>query len=98
MLTVRLLPAVEFAAVIAFVFIAVVAVGRASRFGSAGRWVAAAFVALALASADATPRRGQQLRQDGAFDYLTKPLDMTRFLDVVDAALAGRPERTRPPA
>ena len=41
-----------------------------------------------IASADATPGRVGQLREDGAFEYITKPLDLGRFLEVVDAALA----------
>lgn len=43
-----------------------------------------------VASADATPGRVQQLRQEGAFDYLTKPLDVHSFLDVIDRALQQR--------
>jgi signal transduction histidine kinase/ActR/RegA family two-component response regulator len=50
-------------------------------------------IPIVIASADATPGRMRQLRQDGAFDYITKPLDLQRFLDVVDAAL-GRRTRT----
>lgn len=40
-----------------------------------------------VASADATPGRVRQLREEGAFDDATKPLDVHRFLAVVDAAL-----------
>ncbi|MBW3602926.1 MAG: hypothetical protein KY434_09560 [Actinobacteria bacterium] len=36
--------------------------------------------------------RSQRLLQEGAFAYLTKPLEMRRFLHVVDAALSGSPE------
>jgi CheY-like chemotaxis protein len=50
-------------------------------------------IPIVIASADATPGRVRQLRQEGAFDYITKPLDLQRFLDVVDAAL-GRRTRT----
>ena len=45
-----------------------------------------------IASADATPGRLRQLRQEGALDYLTKPLDVRSFLDVVDKALAQSSE------
>ncbi|MEX1181818.1 MAG: response regulator [Gemmatimonadota bacterium] len=41
-------------------------------------------------SADATPRRIEQLRDAGVFAYLTKPLDVDEFLDTVDAALDQR--------
>jgi CheY-like chemotaxis protein len=43
-----------------------------------------------IISADATPGQIERLRSDGALDYLTKPLDIRKFLAVVDAALAGR--------
>lgn len=46
-------------------------------------------IPIVIASADATPRRVQQLRDEGAFAYITKPLELQRFLDVVDDALAG---------
>ncbi len=50
-----------------------------------------------VASADASPRRADQLREAGAFDYLTKPLDLQRFLGVIDAALeASRDREGRP--
>ena len=45
-------------------------------------------IPIAIASADATPGRVRQLREEGAFDYVTKPLDLQQFLDVIDAALA----------
>jgi CheY-like chemotaxis protein/two-component sensor histidine kinase len=38
-------------------------------------------------SADATPRRIQQLRSAGCTEYLTKPLDVDEFLQAVDGAL-----------
>ena len=41
-------------------------------------------------SADATPRQGQRLLDAGAKDYLTKPLDIHRFLQVLDGALKER--------
>jgi signal transduction histidine kinase/ActR/RegA family two-component response regulator len=46
-------------------------------------------IPVVVASADATPGRVRQLREEGAFDYVTKPLDVHRFLAVVDAALAA---------
>jgi signal transduction histidine kinase len=39
-------------------------------------------------SADATPGQQQRLHDAGAAEYLTKPLDVRRFLDVVDSLLA----------
>lgn len=45
-----------------------------------------------VASADATPGRIRRLREEGAFDYLTKPLEIQPFLDAVDAALARSAE------
>jgi CheY-like chemotaxis protein len=47
-------------------------------------------IPVVIASADATPGRVRQLREEGAFAYVTKPLDLQQFLDVVDAALAER--------
>jgi signal transduction histidine kinase/CheY-like chemotaxis protein len=44
-------------------------------------------IPVVIASADASPGRVRQLREEGAFDYVTKPLDVHRFLEVVDAAL-----------
>lgn len=44
-------------------------------------------IPVVIASADATPRRIKQLRTDGAFAFLTKPLELQRFLETVDAAL-----------
>jgi PAS domain S-box-containing protein len=41
-------------------------------------------------SADATAARIQRLLDAGARDYLTKPLELRRFLEVVSAALAER--------
>ncbi|HEX2029706.1 MAG TPA: ATP-binding protein [Nitriliruptorales bacterium] len=48
-----------------------------------------------IASADASPGRVQGLRDDGAFDYITKPLDVTTFLDAIEAALAIRDHAAR---
>ncbi len=44
-------------------------------------------IPVVIASADATPGRVRQLREEGAFEYVAKPLDLQRFLRVVDAAL-----------
>jgi len=46
-------------------------------------------IPVVIASADASPGRVRQLREEGAFAYLTTPLDLHEFLDVV-AALAQR--------
>jgi CheY-like chemotaxis protein len=40
-----------------------------------------------VVSADATPRQEARLREGGAQDYLTKPLDVPRFLERVEEAL-----------
>jgi CheY-like chemotaxis protein len=45
-------------------------------------------IPVVIASADATPNRIRRLREEGAFDSVTKPLDVERFLEVVDAAFA----------
>jgi signal transduction histidine kinase/ActR/RegA family two-component response regulator len=41
-------------------------------------------------SADATPGRVERLRQAGAHGYLTKPLDVERFLQTIDEVLRGK--------
>jgi len=46
-------------------------------------------IPVVIASADASPGRVRQLLEEGAFAYLTKPLDLHEFLDVVAAALAS---------
>jgi PAS domain S-box-containing protein len=51
-------------------------------------------VPVVVISADATPRQIENLRQAGAVEYLTKPLDIDRFRAVVDGVLAAR---GRPP-
>ena len=40
-----------------------------------------------ILSADASARQIERLRAAGARDYLTKPLDVRRFLAVIDEAL-----------
>jgi len=47
-----------------------------------------------VVSADASPDRIARLREAGVGDYLTKPIDVARFLEVLDRAL-GRPPRLR---
>ncbi len=47
-------------------------------------------------SADANPRQIQRLRELGARDYLTKPLDVRRLLALLDDVLLGR--AATPPA
>jgi PAS domain S-box-containing protein len=42
-----------------------------------------------VVSADATSSITRRLLEAGAADYLTKPLDMERFLEVIDTALRG---------
>jgi CheY-like chemotaxis protein len=48
-------------------------------------------IPVVVLSADATKGQIQQLREAGARDYLTKPLDVRHFLEVVDHYL-GHPE------
>jgi len=40
-----------------------------------------------MISADATPGQIERLRAAGAVDYLTKPLDVKRFLKVLEENL-----------
>jgi CheY-like chemotaxis protein len=42
-----------------------------------------------MISADATPGQIKRLLAAGATDYLTKPLDVRRFLEVVATSLGG---------
>jgi len=46
-------------------------------------------VPVVVLSADATPGQIERLHAQGASDYLTKPLDVQRFLEVVDEHLFG---------
>jgi PAS domain S-box-containing protein len=48
-------------------------------------------IPVVVVSADATVRQIERLRDAGATDYLTKPIDVARFLGIIDAALAGKP-------
>ena len=47
-----------------------------------------AAIPVVVVSADATPRQIERLRQAGAREYLTKPLDVRRFLEIVDGLLS----------
>jgi CheY-like chemotaxis protein len=40
-----------------------------------------------VVSADATPHRAERLRAAGAWEYLTKPIDVARFLALLDRGL-----------
>lgn len=44
-------------------------------------------IPVVIISADATPGRLERLLNNGAQDYLTKPIEVRRFLEVVDSAL-----------
>ncbi len=46
-------------------------------------------IPVVIVSADATPGQIRRLREIGADDYLTKPLDLPRFLEVIDMLLEG---------
>jgi len=44
-------------------------------------------IPVVIISADATPGEAVRMRAAGAVDYLTKPLDVQKFLALVDAQL-----------
>jgi PAS domain S-box-containing protein len=50
---------------------------------------ATAQIPVIVISADATPRQVQRLKEGGAQDYLTKPIAVARFLQVLDETLKG---------
>ena len=50
-------------------------------------------IPVVVVSADATARQIERLRADGARDYLTKPVDVKKFLAVVDDILGEGPKR-----
>lgn len=50
-------------------------------------------VPIAIVSADAMPATVDRMLGAGAAAYLTKPLDIAEFLDVVDGLLGGVPTR-----
>jgi signal transduction histidine kinase/CheY-like chemotaxis protein len=52
---------------------------------------ATATIPVIVLTADATKRQREHLLQLGALEYLTKPLDVHRFLDVVASALGWTP-------
>jgi CheY-like chemotaxis protein/anti-sigma regulatory factor (Ser/Thr protein kinase) len=45
-------------------------------------------IPVVVLSAEASPRHIQRLLRAGAYDYLTKPLDVQQFLDVIRATIA----------
>ena len=52
-------------------------------------------IPVVVISADATERQIERLRHAGAHAYLTKPLDVRRFIEVVRGALSARSARSR---
>ncbi len=52
-----------------------------------------AAIPVVVVSADATPLQTQQALTSGALHYVTKPLDVARFLATVDAILEGADTR-----
>jgi CheY-like chemotaxis protein len=44
-------------------------------------------IPVVMLSADATPRQIERLKAAGAFEYLTKPLNVRRFIAVLDEVL-----------
>lgn len=48
-------------------------------------------IPVVIVSADALPGRAERLMAAGAHDYLMKPLDLPRLLDLVDTYTAGQP-------
>lgn len=49
-------------------------------------------IPVVIASAEARPSHVKQLRNEGAFDYVTKPVDVQAILTVIDAAIAQSPD------
>jgi DNA-binding response OmpR family regulator len=47
-------------------------------------------IPVVIISADGSPRREAEMRSVGAADYLEKPLDIERFMDVVSGLLHDR--------
>jgi CheY-like chemotaxis protein len=52
-----------------------------------------AAIPVVILSADATPTRLERLRKQGADDYLTKPLDLQRFIETLETHLGSRADR-----
>jgi CheY-like chemotaxis protein len=50
-------------------------------------------IPVVMLSAEASPRQIERLREAGVLDYLTKPLDVSRLLALIDETVRGR-ERT----
>jgi CheY-like chemotaxis protein len=50
-----------------------------------------AAIPIVVLSADATAGRRARLMEAGAFAYLTKPLDVKKFFELVDRAIIERP-------
>ncbi|MBC8320880.1 MAG: PAS domain S-box protein [Bacteroidetes bacterium] len=47
-------------------------------------------IPVVILSADATPKQIERLMKAGAADYITKPLDITEFLKIVDEVIGGK--------
>ena len=58
---------------------------------------ATARIPVVVISADATPRQVKRLLNDGALNYLTKPLDVVEFFTVLDQAALRSSEAKSPP-
>jgi PAS domain S-box-containing protein len=54
-------------------------------------WPETASIPVVVLSADATAGRRSRLMEAGALAYLTKPLDVKKFYDVIDRAIIERP-------
>ncbi len=50
---------------------------------------AVADIPVVVVSADATPQQTQKALTSGALHYVTKPLDVGRFLKIIDDILEG---------
>jgi PAS domain S-box-containing protein len=57
---------------------------------------ATAHIPIIALSANAVPRDIQRALEAGFFDYLTKPIKVDQFMDVLDAALAAASAQARP--
>ena len=51
-------------------------------------------IPMVMISADATPGQISRLLEAGATDYLTKPLDVKKLLQILDESLNGSPATT----
>jgi CheY-like chemotaxis protein len=59
---------------------------------------ATAAIPVVVLSADATPGQARQLREEGAADYLTKPLDIDLLLNAITRAIESRARGPRAPS